>query len=185
MDKILIPDSKAQAIEKDAALVVKEGEALAVNSYAACEEAAHFLAKVRSRPKRIEEIYDVFVKPFENALKDAKNKLKMLSAPYEDIADRVKQAMEIYLVDYLEKVRAEAANSKEPIEDPQFSIRTENGLVFMTERLDYDIEDMDKVPKEFLVTTVDSKKVRQAISDGVREIPGLKIQKYPIISLRS
>ena len=184
MDKILIPDSKAREIEKDTALLLKEQGALTIDNIGQCAEAAHFFAKVRARPKRIDEIYDAFVKPFENALKDAKNKLKMLSDPYEKVAVQVKEAMESYLIDYMEELTKLAAKSKEPIEDLDFSVRTENGLVYMSERWDYDVEDITKVPSEFLTTTVNSKKVREAIADGEREIAGLTIQKIPSIGLR-
>ena len=184
MTKIIIPDSKVNAVKEDSALVIKEAGELSVGSWQECEQAAFFLTKVVTRTKRIEELYDAFVKPFENALKDSKNMLKSLGQPYEKVEEAVRETMKTFLSDYYEEFEKRAAKSKEPLERPEFKIQTPGGLVFVTERMSYEVVDLDKVPKEYLETVVNGKKINEAIGNGETEIPGLKIARKPTISVR-
>lgn len=183
-NKIIIPDSKAKVIKDDAALIQKESVGLTVSNWTECENAAFFLAKVVARTKRIEEIYDVFVKPFESALKDAKNVLKSLNVPFENVEADVRDIMGGFLTAYYDDLEAKAAKSKDPIAKPEFKIQTPNGLVYVTERWGFDVEDESKVPEEYLTTVVDSKKVNEAIRNGERAIPGLKIGQKCSVAFR-
>lgn len=184
MTKILIPDSKIEAIKQQAALVQKESAGLTVTSMEACQAAAHFLTKVIAETRPIEEMEAIFVKPQELALKDAKNRLKTLAEPYEAVADQVRDAMNKYLKEYYEEFKRLAAESKEPLEWPEFSVQTENGLVFVKEIAEVEVEDISKVPAKYLTMAVDMKLVKEALSHGVERIPGIKIGKKPNISVR-
>lgn len=184
MTKVIIPESKVDAVKQDAMLIIKESQGVSVTSLEQCVQAAHFFTKVVSRERRIEEIYDTFVKPFEVALKEAKAKMKMMSEPYEQVAEKMRGAMNAFLQGYYEEENKLAEQSKEPIERTEFSVRTENGLVYVTERLDYDIEDMSKVPAEYLVTTVDPKKIKEAMANG-EEVAGIRFYRKPVIATRA
>jgi hypothetical protein len=58
----------------------------------------------------------------------------------------------------------------------------ETGSLVFAESWGYEVEDIAKVPKEYKVLTVDVKLVKEKIKNGVRKIPGLKIE--PQRSLR-
>jgi hypothetical protein len=69
------------------------------------------------------------------------------------------------------------------VHDAPTVTRTETGSVHQREHWDFELEDISKVGREYLM--VDEKKVRQAVKDGVRSIPGFKIFLNPTMVVRT
>lgn len=81
------------------------------------------------------------------------------------------------------KAEAEAIKSQEVVvEAAPTAVRTDAGLVSSKKVWTFEIEDASKVPDSFKV--VDEKAVRKAVSDGEREIPGIKIFQKTQIATR-
>lgn len=67
--------------------------------------------------------------------------------------------------------------------DTPVAIRGEYGsTAFAVERWDYEIVDLEAVPDGYW--TIDDEAVRQAITEGVRDIPGLRIFKFDRFTIR-
>ena len=82
------------------------------------------------------------------------------------------------------KAEAEKAGIKAPdIELPppveaapptvEKTVRSSEGKATMVKTWKHEVTDPDQVPREYL--TVDEKKIRAAVKDGVRSIPGVNI----------
>ncbi len=78
------------------------------------------------------------------------------------------------IVAYAESARAEVQVPAPALASPPKTIRAESGATLSVKKVwTFAIEDLGKVPVEYLA--LDTAKVRCAIRDGVREIPGLRI----------
>ena len=71
-----------------------------------------------------------------------------------------------------------------PIEDTNRKVQTEHGSGSVNLVWGFDLEDLEKVPRQYLKTEVNKRAVDAAISGGIREIPGLKIQQKPRVAVR-
>lgn len=89
------------------------------------------------------------------------------------------------------KIDAEAkAANVEPVQiaapavpKQQTMVRTEAGSATQRKVWKHEITDEAQVPREYLV--VDESKVRQAVKQGVREIPGIRIYEHTEIAFRA
>ena len=85
-----------------------------------------------------------------------------------------------------EKAKEEAekiANEAIEVEAAQSSVRTDAGLVSAKKIWTFEIENEEKIPREFL--TIDTKKINEAIRSGDREIAGLKIFQRTSLATRA
>jgi len=92
------------------------------------------------------------------------------------------------------KASAESAKNKEVVEQPEealppvkveqpdLSVRTGAGYGHTKKRWQFEVVDIEKVPKQFL--DVNSPAVNAEIRGGIREIPGLRIYQSSEIAIR-
>lgn len=128
--------------------------------------------------------------PLERAEKDLKKKLNAFAAQQELERRKAEEEARKRAQEEQEKLNREAAAAgvEAPtvpeIVEPEESatVRTAEGTAYMQSRWTYELEDLGKVPAEFLM--LDEKKVRAAIKAGVREIPGLKIFEQKSMAIR-
>lgn len=144
---------------------------------------------------------NAFVKTFREILTEPKRKTGIVELAKKKIGDYQFQKE-------LERRKAEKAGQEEQaklqakmdaeakaagVEAPQMPafqmpkstgpIRTEAGSANFGTEWTYEVEDLDKVPVDFLM--VDDKKAMAAIKAGIREIPGLIIKEVPKVRIRT
>lgn len=110
-------------------------------------------------------------------MKDAEKELKKLdreekkAEKYDDVtAGALRASIEERREDIIENAtKTETINQS-----------SENATVRMV--WVFDVEDANSIPREYLI--LDEKKVREAIRDGSREIPGLKIYQKPQVAIK-
>lgn len=144
---------------------------------------------------------NAFVKSFRDILTEPKAKTGLVEIAKKKIGDyqfqkelqrrkAEKQAQDeaAKLQAKMDKEAAEAgveAPQLPAMQMPQTTgpIRTESGSAnFGTEWI-YELEDITKVPADYLI--VNDQKAKAAIKAGIREIPGLKIKEVPKVGIRT
>lgn len=128
--------------------------------------------------------------PLERAEKDLKRKLNAFAAQQELERRKAEEAARKRAQEEQERLNreAEAAGVEAPVvpevvePEETTSVRTAEGTAYMQSRWTFELEELAKVPAEYLM--LDEKKVRAAIKAGVREIPGLKIFEQKSMAIR-
>lgn len=177
-------EQKLAEISKDVS-ELKKSMTVVINitSKEMLEQASAFLTKIMARKKRIEELRVSFVKPLNDQVsfinKQFKEPLNELLAIENDIKAgiiryRSAEAKRIAT----QNVKREE-KGKELVEQKK-EINTDEGKIQVRKIWTFDIENENDIPREYL--SVDSVKIRQAISGGVRDIKGIKIYQKESLS---
>jgi len=64
-------------------------------------------------------------------------------------------------------------------------IQTDVGTASMVHSWKYEIEDFEKIPREYIIMKVDDKRVKEEIEAGCRAIPGLRIYEHTDVRVRT
>jgi hypothetical protein len=64
-------------------------------------------------------------------------------------------------------------------------VKTEVGTMSSVAKWTYEVEDMAKVPRDYVIMTIDDAKVKEDIDAGLRAIPGLRIYEDSIVRFRT
>lgn len=134
-------------------------------------------------------IIDEFGEHGEKAVQAAQDRAAQLRSEGKDeLALRFEQIA----TEQLAKLNAEAAKKAEEIINKEAAAKAEkvnlrakaaSGSSVISKVWDFELEDLSKVPQEFLV--LDQVKVRAAIRDGRREISGIKVFQKSRMGVRS
>ena len=211
----LIPVETEQNVKKDIALLSTQAQTLIVQDEVTFAGAADFLSKVKVRIKRLDSMKEDLTRPFADALKEARNKFKMMSEPYEQMEASLKSKMNAYIQlkeaqaqkeAYEAKLKADEENNRRIIEQQRAEAKGEPvkevELVEATPveapktqvRTESGVTYVTKkwkarITDEKIVPReylgVDQVKVNDAIKSGVREIPGIEIFEESTVAVRT
>lgn len=201
------PQIKIKEIEND----VKKQATLALKfkTLTTIEEvgkATEFLAGVKARIKKIEELRTTFVKPLNDHVKTINNMFKSQSTPLEEMETQVKRAISNFHVEEDRKAKAEEArlqkirdNANEKreekgqeqivapiktVERVEQTVKTEVGSSTAKKVIKFRVVDINKVPREYLRCEVNTMAVNGAIKQGVAQIEGLEFYEDFEVSAR-
>jgi hypothetical protein len=192
------PPSEEQAALAEAnslsARMAGEAALLVVDSQESALQAGRMLVQLKQATKQVEEKRKYLVAPLKEHIK----RIEALFRPTLDRLAEADQQLRRKLLDWEERVRAEAeaerarllAEAQEAQAEGEAEVAIEKAseaaslTVEKTKLLDegsiqtkqvwtFEVEDLGKVPPEYF--SLDETKVRAAIRAGVREIPGLRI----------
>ena len=211
----LIPIETEQNVKKDIALLSTQAQTLIVQDEVTFAGAADFLSKVKVRIKRLDAMKEDLTRPFADALKEARNKFKMMSEPYEQMEASLKSKMNAYIQlkeaqaqkeAYEAKLKADEENNKRILEQKEAEAKGEPVKeVEMVEAAQVEApktqvrteSGMAYVQKRWKARITDEKivpreflgvdqvKVNDAIKSGVREIPGIEIFEESTVAVRT
>lgn len=211
----LIPLETEQNVKKDIALLLEQARTVVVQNEEQFAGAADFLSKVKIRIKRLEAMKEDLTRPFADALKDARNKFKMLSEPYEQMEVNIKSEMNKYVQAkedqaqkeaYEAKKKADEENNKRILEQEEAKKRGEEVKeVEMVEATPVEAPKIQartesghayvtkrwkcRLIDESLVPdeywSVDQFKINEAVKNGAREIAGISIYEESTVSVRT
>lgn len=204
-------DEKIVAIEKDVAELVKGVDTVVIQTAEQQTEAIDILTKIKSRLKRIEDLRKFFVQPLNDTVKKYNNQFKLQTEPLEKAEKILKAGLLNYQnwKDEQDRIEAEKRRQEEakrqaelakeaeelgmptpapapitaPEPEPETTVRASEGKITYQTFWNFQVEDMDKLPKKFkdqLIQLAIEKGlldaiVRNAIKEGITEIPGVKI----------
>jgi len=192
-----------------AAEVVDQGKDLEVKDEASSQEAVRLIARTQTLIKELEGERTILTKPLLDFKKGVDNNFKVYSTHLETLRSRLRGRLTTYQArvehearlaqkaaeDEAARIQAELdAEAKEKgIEAPQVVVpavvpekhitRTEEASASLAKTWTYELEDLDKVPREWLC--LDDRKVKAAIKGGLRKIDGLRIFEKPSVRVRA
>lgn len=178
-----------QALVDQARAIKAEAEILEVFDDQTRDYTVGFLGKIATAKKGLEAQRQLFVKPLNDQVKTINEKFKEFTQPVLD-ADRIaRDKVSAYQVEQqrlaaeaqrqaIEEARRKTEETGEmapvilPLE-PERVVRTDTGKAYTRMVWDFRIIDPVKVPEQYKV--VDERRIRAAISSGLREISGCEI----------
>ena len=116
------------------------------------------------------------LKEYENAKQEAekplKKELQKINAIYKPKIEKIKELKE----KIANKILPQVTDKNLPVKK---KLNTEAGIVYIRETLDFKVENLEDIPREYL--TVDTKKIKEALKMGL-EIPGVKKnEKFTVV----
>ncbi len=197
-------------IEKYAAYIIEQAQLaakVAVKDEVTNSRANELVVNLTKARKGLEDLKKYFTTPLEKNKKKIIAVIKALGADGLGQEDRLRREIGEYFTvkenrrreaEAERQAKEEAAQRKAarlgrsapkplstgPIEETVRKVETEHGSGSVNLVWGYDLEDLDKVPRQYLKVEVNKRAVDAAISGGVREIPGLKIGQKPRMAVR-
>lgn len=189
-------DESFVALQVEAGELLRWVQALEITDGEGVKQATEHLTFISGLKKAVEEVRKQYVSPINEHLKAVNEVFRTISTPLET-ADRTtrekvlayrreeeRKAREVERINQLrlEAARAEMALNGEMTEPlalvevpaPQPSrVRTDVGTLGTTTTRKWEVEDLTKVPLEYLM--VDASKIGRVVRAGVPSIPGIRI----------
>lgn len=179
--------------------LLEEAKTLVVHDAATKEKAVSLATMAKAKWDEIEKVRNEWLAPHRTFTKSVNNLAKLFQEPLkktenllrtkvtqQNNRDKIELArqqaqIQAQAAELQQAAEAEAAMSNMPaptivtpvLPDAPPIVRTAHGSASSTKTWSFDIEDADKIPREYLF--VDEKKIRNAVKAGVREIPGVRI----------
>lgn len=196
-------ETQTKGLQKPVDELVKYSQELEVKTVEDVESASEVIKKISVTKKQVEDQRTAITKPLNDSLKAVNTFFKKFSDPLiqadteirrkvaafrtEQERERMRKQAELDKVMAKEQERLNKLAEKKGLDPIQITPVTvqENesqvGKVKFKKVWTFDLEDLSKVPVEYLM--LDERKVRSAISEGVREIKGIKIYQKDQVSL--
>lgn len=198
-----LKDKQVLAIQAESTDLVARAENFQIISEKTASDANTILHWIANAKKALQERMNFFVKPLKDHVKKIEAEFKLVSEPLI----RADAIIRCKVVDYrimIEEAarkeeaelrrKAEAKQKKQeekalakgeapppPPPIPTIEVPKTMGGVTTVKNWTYDVEDIDKVPREYLI--LDSGAVMRAVREGVREIPGIRIYQKETVKV--
>ena len=188
-----ISNKDIQVMEKQVSPLVAQSGSYIIKSSEDVDKSSEFLKKVKDTENEIEAKRLEFTKPLNQSLKAINDTFKKLKEPLieartvltnkilswkrEETAKQEKEEAR------RRKIQEAHAKKGHTVEAPVVLDRPENtiGNTRTVKYWTFEVQDLGKVPD--LYKMINSVGVRSAISEGVREIPGIKIYQEERLSI--
>jgi len=187
-----------QPIKNEVEMFLYENQEIVINNNEDYLKAGDTVKSIRLRIQSIDSKRKEWTKPLDEAKKRIMEDIKTLIEPLEKLEKDIKDRMIIFykieqnrLNEEQKRIEEEAKNriiesgELEAIVPVVNDIKTQNGEFAKTTVRKvwvYEIEDLDKIPKEYWI--IDEKLIKEAIRNGARKIDGLKIYQKENITTR-
>ena len=172
-------------------------------------KAAEVIGEVKTLLKSIDERRKQIVKPFNDYVKMVNAFARTFSGPLQTAEKHLRGVIGQYAYRQEQQRRAREAELRrrqqeeqrrleeeakaagfQPVQLPEMHVpvgrettRTETSTVTTKMQWTYQVVDKSKLPVEYILP--DDKAIKQAISAGVRDIPGVKIFEEPVVRVRT
>jgi len=179
----LVPQEVAVKARKDGNVAVITANTIRVKTVEQEGDAYHILTKIKNTLKAIEDKRKTITQPLNESLKATNNMFKELSEPFKE-ADGIIRDKILTFREEQEELAEKKRAKQEAIQashearghqthdlveiEPEVAAETKT-----VKRWVFDVVSESKVPRDYL--TIDIQKIRQAVRDGIREIPGVEI----------
>lgn len=151
-------------------------------------QAIDFTANVSRALKELEKKRKELVKPMNDSVREINKFFRSLKVPFDQANEIMRQKLTEYRKEE-EKKRKELEKELQtemgiPIAVPKqhTTQRGQEGQAIVKKYWTYEVEDLSKVPREYLL--LDDKKVKDAIKQGIRNIKGIRIYEEERLTIR-
>ena len=151
--------------------LLAKAEGYSITSQAEAEQALSMSMQSRKLKKSLESSRKGIIQPHVDFQRAINKIVKDYTTKLEEIEDNLKQKLESWIES------KEESNSVSEI-----SLVVEDGTLKQTSVWTYELDDLSKVPREYLM--LDDKKVKDKIKKGIREIEGIKIYEKQSVNMR-
>jgi len=178
----IIPTTEVTSINKTSATLVAKATRLEVAAVEDENNAYDILGEIKKRLKEIEKRRTSITKPLLESKKAADTLFKALSEPFKQADQIIRDKVLVFRKEQEKKAQAEqerrekiqAAHEAKGHETHQLEeVEPDVGESVVTKRWTFEVTRLGNVPRKFLM--IDNVKIRAAIRDGMRSIPGLRI----------
>lgn len=205
MSEINMTQSPLDTVGAQALEIVAQVEKVVIKNDKDRAEATEILSALAKMQKDIEEQRTDLVKPINDTVKKINANAKKYSAPIEDAIAKIKRGISNYVLEEYRKAKEKEAkelaklaekNAKREAEGkapvlttlqsvarPEATMRTDAGRTTTRKVWKFEIIDDAKVPADY--RSADIAKIKVAVSNGVREIDGVRIYEDAIVSVTS
>lgn len=187
----IITQAEVTRIKKKNLPAVSKAASLEIKKVADEDNAFEALKVIKERLNFIEDKRTAITKPLNVSLREVNKLFKELSTPLREADDIIRKKILLFheeqrvIAEKKEEKRHKIQASHEArghkVHAPAV-VEPERGKSTTQKRWVFEIEEITKVPAEFLI--VDSAAVNNTIADGTREIKGLKIFQKESITVR-
>ena len=192
-------ETELQNIESQISPVIGKAEEYVIITVKDVEDASSFLKEIKDMEKVVENKRTEFTKPLNQSLKSINETFKKMKEPLGQARDLLtKKILSWRKIEadrivaeqaaYRKKQEAEAElrrlQGKPEVEEESIIVApivNKIGNMQTVKRWTFDVEDFSKVPDKYKV--IENVAVRNAIRDGVRDIPGLNIFQEESLSI--
>jgi len=188
-----ISDKEIQVMEKQVSPLVAQAGKYIIKSVEDVDKSSEFLRKVKDTENEIEAKRLEFTKPLNQSLKAINATFKQLKEPLvqarmlltgkimdwksAEMARLEKEEARRRKIQEAHVKRGHIVEAPVVLDRPQKTIGNTRTTKFWT----FEVQDLGKVPRDYL--DIDTSTVRQAIRNGVRKIPGIKIYQDERLSI--
>ena len=188
-----IPEKDVKIIEEESSILLKQADSYVIKSAQDVDSASEFLSEVKGLENRIEAKRLEFTKPLNQSLKAINETFKKLSKSLVD----ARQIVAIRILDWRKAENDRIAKEEErrrKIQDAHERAGHEVKAPIILEKLEkrmgdtqarkvwsWKLVDFNKVPDSY--KEISPVAINQAIRNGIREIPGLRIFQEESLSI--
>jgi membrane-associated HD superfamily phosphohydrolase len=148
----------------DVNLIKNAADSLEVSTETEAKTAVSMTLQARKLKQKVDASRKEIVKPFFEYQKAINKIVKELDGTFEQIEENLRKKLN----EYNDK------RKEQPFENLiDLEIKVEDGVLFTQKKWDFNIDDSRLVPTEYMI--IDERKIKEAISSGVRNIPGVSI----------
>lgn len=191
--------NKELEIKKEVSPVVLKAQQLEITSKLDLNEGVEMLSQCNKFLDKLTEEKEKLTKPLNATLKEIRSRYKPVEEVLNEAIGTLKKKMSVYQMKVVKeqeeaevKIATEVAEGKldvdmaieklEKIDSPDNKVNTEDGSVAFRTVKKFEIEDLSKVPIEYLEPN--ETMIRKAMNDGI-ELPGIKYyEEQNIINYR-
>ena len=193
VNELVLPDTDLKVIEDESSLLLKQADSYIIQSIQDVDLASEFLRKLKDAENMIETKRLEFTAPINKSLKAINETFKKLSKPLVDARQRLTEkiltwrrvendrlAKEEERRRKIQEAHKEAGHEvKAPIilERPEAKV----GNTQIRKIWTWQVVDYNKVPD--IYRELNETAINQAVRNGVREIPGLRIYQEEKLSI--
>jgi len=188
-----ISQKEIQVLEKQVSPLVEKANGYVIDSVEVVDEASAFLKQVKDAETNIEQSRLKITAPLNQSLKQANDLFRNLRAPLEQARNLLTGKILAWKQAETRRIEAEEAKARK-LQDYHESVGHNVSAPKVLERLDnkigntqtvkrwtYQIEDVTLIPRDYLM--INTSLIGQAIREGVRTIPGIKIYQEESLSI--
>ncbi|MGB9791315.1 MAG: hypothetical protein ACPLTR_01910 [Thermacetogeniaceae bacterium] len=184
--KALVPAREVKTIQAQGAQVLETAQNLEV-SLATHKRAIDLLSLIAEAKKQLETRRRAAVDPLNQKVKEINSFFRELEYPFEEADRIVRQKLIRFRAEEEQKRREEEKKLQETnifavVPKLATTQRAEMGQAIAHKVWEFEIEDEAQIPREYL--SVDTRKIREAIKQGVRHIPGIRIFQTERLTVR-
>ena len=160
-------------------------KSISVRSEESAKEATDIAKEAREMKKTIEDQRNIHVKPHNLFVKAINNFFRTYTDRIGKSETEIRDKLSKYMAQKREreqKKQQKAAEAGKEIKPIVKSIESENGKTFTKTVTDFEITNIEKLPREYLIP--DMSLIRKSVQAGIENIPGVRIYKREQLNIR-